>query len=119
MEDNSHAGHGAAVLLDIGGDVGAAVVVVPAGLVGVEIEARPAGESGHHGHDHGDGHGQHHHLPHVGVVARSAPDGSVVHSAVFGELPAGSYELYERPAGPVRLGLVVTGGSVTEAVWPV
>lgn len=109
MEDNSHAGAGAAVLLDIGGDVGAAVVVVPVGLVGTEIEARPVGGSGHH----------HHHLPHVGVVARSAPDGSVVHSAVFGELPAGSYELYERPAGPVRLRVEVTGGTVTEAVWPV
>lgn len=108
MEDNAHAGRGTAVLLDIGGDVGAAVVVVPAGLVGVEIEARPAGSPGPH----------HHHFPHVAVVARPAPDGSVVHSAVFAELSAGSYELYERPAGPVRLRLAVTGGSVTEAVWP-
>lgn len=105
MEDNAHAGRGSAVLLDIGGDVGAAVVVVPAGLAGVEIEARPVGRHVHH-------------LPHVAVLARAAPDGSVVHSAVFGELTAGSYELYERPAGPVRLGLVVTGGAVTEAVWP-
>ena len=111
MEDNAHAGRGTAVLLDIGGDVGAAVVVARAGLVGVEIEARPVGSG-----DHGAGH--HHHLPHVAVVARPAPDGSVVHSAVFAELPAGSYELSERPAGPVRLRIAVTGGSVTEAVWP-
>jgi branched-chain amino acid aminotransferase len=45
------------------------------------------------------------------VVARPAPDGSVLHSAVFGELAAGSYELYERPTGPVRLRLTVTGGA--------
>ena len=106
MEDNRHAGQGP-VLLDIGGDVGAAVVLVPAALAGTEIEARPIGA----------GHGVRH-LPHVGVVARPAPDGSVRHSAVFGELPAGAYELYQRPAGPVRLRLTVTGGAVTEAAWP-
>lgn len=120
MEDNTHAGQGP-VLLDIGGDVGAAVVVVPAALLGAEIEARPAEGSGraHHDHDHDPhGHDHHHHLPHVGVVARPAPDGSVVHSAVFGALAAGSYELYQRPDGPVRLRVAVTGGTVTEAVWP-
>jgi hypothetical protein len=106
MEDNAHAGQGP-VLLDIGGDVGAAVVVLPAALAGVEIEARRAGADADQ------------HFPHVGVVARPLPDGSVAHSAVFGELPAGSYELYERPAGPVRLRLAVTGGAVTEAIWPV
>jgi hypothetical protein len=105
VEDNAHAGTGS-VLLDIGGDIGAAVVVLPAALAGREIEARPLGTE------------LPHHLPHVGVVPRPAPDGSVVHSAVFAELPAGSYELYERPEGPVRLRLSVTGGEVTEAVWP-
>jgi hypothetical protein len=104
MEDNSHAGQGP-VTLDIGGDVGAAVVVAPAALAGVEIEARPVGRHMHH-------------LPHVGVVARTAADGSVVHSAVFGALRAGVYELYQRPAGPVRLRVSVTGGAVTGAVWP-
>jgi hypothetical protein len=103
-EDNGHAGHGP-VVLDIGGDVGAAVVLVPAGLVGSEIEARPVGRTVAH-------------LPHVGVVARPAPDGSVVPSAVFGALAAGEYDLYQRPAGPVRVRVAVTGGAVTEAVWP-
>ena len=37
---------------------------------------------------------------------------------VLGELPAGTYELYVRPAGPVRLRLTVTGGAVAEAAWP-
>lgn len=110
MEDNAHAGAGTAVLLDIGGDVGAAVVTVPAALTGAEIEARPVGGSES---DHG-----HHHLPHVAVVPRPAPDGSIVPSAVFAALTAGEYDLYERPAGPVRLRVVVAGGVVTEAVWP-
>ncbi len=127
MEDNSHAGQGA-VVLDIGGDVGALVIVAPASMDGVEIEARPIGSTepvhGHqqHGHDHG--HDHHHgpgsstHLEHVAVLARPLPDGEKVYSAVFAGLTAGTYELYERPAGPVRLTVSVTGGAVADAVWP-
>lgn len=157
MEDNSHAGQGA-VVLDIGGDVGALVIVAPAELEGVEIEARPLPElvpgldrdpgpgpdhghgpgggraheadhghghghgpdGGHdHGHDHGHGHSPGSgHLVHVAVVPRPVPGGRQVHSAVFGALPAGTYELYERPAGPVRLTAEVRGGAVTDATWP-
>ena len=145
MEDNSHAGQGS-VVLDIGGDIGALVVTMPATLAGVEIEARPVGpEPGHpaagpghgpgpapdhdhgHGHGHGpsDGHGPDHghdhgpgHLEHVAVIARPTPGGDRVHSAVFAALPAGTYELYERPAGPVRLTVDVRGGAVATATWP-
>lgn len=149
MEDNSHAGQGA-VVLDIGGDVGALVIRMPADLLGVEIEARPAGAGdradgpdhrhdpahdhrhGHgHGHGHGhDGHGHDHDghdhdghghghgkLEHVAVLARPLPQGGVLHSAVFPALRAGEYELYQRPAGPVRLSVEVRGGSVTDAIW--
>lgn len=105
MEDNSHAGQGA-VLLDIGGDVGALVLAMPAALAGAEVEARPVDRPAPH------------HLPHVGVVARPLPAGGTRPSAVFPELPAGTYELYQRPAGPVRLTVAVAGGSVTEADWP-
>lgn len=72
-----------------------------------------------HAHDHADD-GHAHPAspwPHVAVVARRAPIG-IVHSAVYPELSTGSYELYERPAGPVRMVADVVGGSVTEAVWP-
>ena len=41
-EDLSYAGQGA-VLLDIGGDVGALIVHMPAELAGTEIEICPAG----------------------------------------------------------------------------
>ena len=103
-EDNAHAGRGASVLLDIGGDVGAAVVAVPAALLGAEVEARPVGAG---------------HPPvHAGVVARPLPGGEPRPSVVLGELPAGTYELCVRPDGPVRLRLTVTGGAVAEAAWP-
>ena len=103
-ENNAHAGRGASVLLDIGGDVGAAVVAVPPALLGAEVEARPVGAG---------------HPPvHAGVVARPLPAGGRLPSVVLGALPAGRYELYVRPDGPVRLRLTVTGGAVAEADWP-
>jgi hypothetical protein len=122
VEDNSHAGQGS-VVLDIGGDIGALVITMPAALEGVEIEARPLGvEAGHdhdpgHDHGHGDGH-HHHHFEHVAVVPRPTPAGEKIHSAVFAGLSAGTYELYERPAGPVRLTVEVRGGTVATAIWP-
>jgi hypothetical protein len=137
MEDNSHAGQGA-VLLDIGGDVGALILRMPRRLLGVEIEARPIdlrkrSDGSHHhvdGHDHphthphahgdGAGHdGAHHHLPHVAVIERPlAGSNQTYPTAVFSELLHGRYELYERPAGAVTLTVDVQGGEVTEVRWP-
>ena len=101
--ENPHAGQGP-VLLDIGEDVGAVVVTMPPDLDGIEVEARRVD--------------QNHHPPlHVGVVGRPLGH-AVVHSAVFGGLKEGSYELYERPHGPVRLTVHVAGGEVTYTQWP-
>lgn len=132
MEDNSHAGQGA-VLLDIGGDVGALILTMPAALAGEEIEIRPlaardsapahahseAHSESHSGaHSHGHSHGEaHNHLVHVGVVGRPIA-GELIHSAVFSALPEGQYELYVRPDGPVMLTETVRGGEVTMADWP-
>ncbi|HTZ43914.1 MAG TPA: hypothetical protein VMB79_08610 [Jatrophihabitans sp.] len=102
MEDNSHAGQGS-VLLDIGGEIGALVVTMPAALAGHEVEARPVPGPGP--------------LRHVAVLGRPVT-GGVRHSAVFGELAEGEYELYLRPDGPVRLTVRVCGGRVVEAAWP-
>lgn len=93
------------MVLDIGGDVGALVVLMPTGLGGVEIEihqlaADPSAPRSH-----------------VAVVGRPA-GGQTVFSAVFPELVAGRYELYERPAGSIALTVDVRGGEVTEAAWP-
>ena len=127
MEDNSHAGQGS-VLLDIGGDIGALVVTMPAELEGQEIEIRPVGQGRSDQHEPGRsvGHGPSHDHPHdhthdqlvhVGVVGRPA-DGQLIHSAVFGELTEGRYELYIRPDGPVQLTVEVIGGQVSQADWP-
>ena len=102
--ENPFAGQGS-VLLDIGDDIGALVVSMPASMVGVEVEVRPAGADV-------DGH-----YPHVAVVARPVGE-DVVPSLVYGDLTEGSYELYEKGGGPVRLRATVAGGSVTEAEWP-
>lgn len=120
-EENPFAGQGA-VMLDIGGDVGALVVEMPADLVGVEVEIRPAGSvtDRGHGRDHGDDHGGHHggdHHPHVAVVARPAGN-TLVPSLVFPELTKGDYELYVKPDGQVRITARVTGGEVAHATWP-
>ena len=103
-EDNSHAGQGA-VVLDIGGDIGALIVSMPSEMEGIEIEICPAGSrpAGH--------------VPHVAVVGRPTANG-VHHSAVFPELPQGAYDLNERHRREVALTVVVTGAEVTTAQWP-
>lgn len=136
-EDHSAAGLGT-VMLDIGGEIGALVVTTPAALDGAEIEIRPTGDTpyadptawsaaggspgGTADHVHADGstHAQHAAGPrllHVAVHRRRAA-GNAVWSAVFPELHEGTYDLYLRPDGPVRLSVVVRGGAVTQRAWP-
>ncbi len=128
-EENPHAGKGSSVLLDIGDGIGAIVVTLPADLDDLEIERRPVGEhtpppehegvASGHGHGYGYGHGHAHGAyPHVAVVPRPSPEGRVIHSAVFPDVPEGRYELYVVPAGPVRLTVAVRSGEITEAAWP-
>jgi hypothetical protein len=124
--ENPFAGQGA-VLLDIGGEIGALVVTMPGGMVGTEVEIRPVGGEGphrhgheHRHHDHGHGHEHDHdeHLAHVAVVNRPVGDGHVP-SLVFPELATGRYELFEKGDGEhVVLAADVTGGEVTTLAWP-
>ncbi len=132
--ENPHAGQGP-VPLDIGGDVGALVVTVPADLADLEVEIRPAGatagrpgsgEQHTHHHDHAEHdhpHGSHTHehapspFPHVGVVGRPTPAGTV-HSLVYPAVAAGEYELCPMPGDEVVLTATVAGGRVTELEWP-
>lgn len=137
-EENPNAGEGA-VVLDIGGDIGALIVEMPAQMEDLEVEIIPTGtdartvvannDHNHSDHDHATptthSHGEagehtHEHgaPPHVAVVARPAPDGSTIHSLVYGELSEGTYDLYVRPDGPVRLTASIVGGQVTELRWP-
>ncbi len=103
--ENPFAGQGS-VLLDIGGDIGALVVSMPREMLDLEVEIRPV--------DTPDD-GRHH--PHVAVVDRPTPVGPMP-SLVFGELREGSYELYAKGGGPVRLTATVRGNEVTELSWP-
>jgi len=114
--ENAWAGQGA-VLLDIGGDVGALVVAMPAATVGLEVEIRPLDDDHVRAHAHAHEHA-HAHLAHVAVVSRPVAEGQVP-SLVFGELADGRYELFEkgRPDDVALLATVV-GGQVTSAVWP-
>jgi hypothetical protein len=120
--ENAWAGQGA-VLLDIGGDIGALVVTMPESTVGLEVEIRPLDGQHVHGHGHAHAHGHahghaHEHLAHVAVVVRPVADGSLP-SLVFPELGSGRYELFEkgRPDA-VALEVEVVGGAVTSADWP-
>jgi len=104
--ENPWAGQGA-VLLDIGGDIGALVVQMPAEMLDVEVEIRPVeGEARAPGHH-----------PHVAVVARRVRNGTVP-SLVYPELSTGTYELYEKGTDRVELTARVEGGLVTRATWP-
>ena len=103
-EDNSHAGQGA-VLLDIGGDVGALVVTMPAAMLGEEVEV----VTGHEPPGH--------HRPHVAVVPRPLAGGRVP-SLVFPGLVEGSYALVPKGTDDVHLRVDVRGGEVTTAAWP-
>ena len=118
---------------DIGGDIGALVVTMPAWMEDLEVEIVPSGTDTRHSHPHTHAGSHHHHHepgvdrahshsagapPHVAVVPRPAPDGSTVHSLVYGELTGGTYDLYVRPDGPIRLTAEVVGGRVTELDWP-
>ena len=107
-QENPFAGQGA-VMLDIGGEIGALVVQMPREMVGVEIEIRPAGA-----HRLPSAHTHH---PHVAVVERQAPGGPVP-SLVFGELKAGSYQLHHKAGEEVLATATVRGNAVTEMAWP-
>jgi hypothetical protein len=129
--ENPHAGTGA-VVLDIGGEIGALVISTPGLPVGVEIEICPAGRrrdrpddgrgwwDGEWRHVHAPGSGGHAHgsaWPHVGVVARRTATG-VERAAVFPGLREGRYELWLRPHHPTALTATVRGGTVGRVEWP-
>ena len=54
--------------------------------------------------------------PHVAVVARPAPGGTV-YSAVFPGLRTGRYDLWLRPDEPTGMTVTVTGAQVTTVSW--
>jgi hypothetical protein len=114
--ENAWAGHGA-VVLDIGGDIGALVVTMPESMIGLEVEIRPL--DGQHGHAHRHSHvHSHEHLAHVAVVARPVGEGQLP-SLVFPELESGRYELFEKGRSEsVAMVAAIEGGAVVTVGWP-
>ena len=112
--ENPWAGQGA-VLLDIGGDIGALVVTMPPSMVDVEVEIEPVAPTKLEGPRSPGAVADA--RRHVAVVARPTQAGAVP-SLVFPELEQGTYALAVKPAGPVVLTVEVRGGQVSTVDWP-
>ena len=119
--ENPHAGQGA-VMLDIGGDIGAVVVTMPVEMVGQEVDILAEGEDVAAGVDHDQSHGHGHghgHRPHVAVVRRPVPGSSdEIPSLVYPEVREGRYRLLMKGTAVVVMEVDVVGGLVTTAEWP-
>jgi hypothetical protein len=98
-----HTADGGAVVLDVGGDVGAVVLIADESARGLEIEISRLDET--------SGTRQH-----VAVHPRFLGT-RVVHAAVYPDLVEGDYLLWG-PEGDAVLSVTVTGGTVTEVAWP-
>ncbi len=92
------------MVLDIGGDLGAAVIYTGRSLGGSELEIRPLGHPWQG--------------VHTGVRQRDLPD-EVCFAAVFGSIPAGTYQLRVKGTDtePI-MAIEIAGGGIAEATWP-
>jgi hypothetical protein len=90
------------VVLEIGEDVGALIVHAGSELHGLEMEISPADDDGHRSHKE--------------VLERDA-GGKPAYTAVFDQLPAGTYTLWSEGVARVR-GVSVAGGQIAELTWP-
>jgi hypothetical protein len=89
------------VVLEIGEDVGALIVHADPKLHGLEIEISPAEDDARRSHKE---------------VLERAAGGESAYTAVFDQLPAGTYTLWSEGAARVR-GVKVDGGHVAELNW--
>jgi hypothetical protein len=90
------------VVLEIGEDVGALIVHADREMHGLEIEISPAEDDGRRSHKE--------------VLERDA-GGQSAYTAVFDQLPAGTYTLWSEDVARVR-GVDVAGGQIAELDWP-
>lgn len=93
--------HPEAVVLDIGGDLGALIVHTDAGLLGVEVEISACGQD--------------HSRTHKDVLEREI-NGRPAYTAVFDKVREGSYTLWVHDVARSR-DVVVSGGSISELDW--
>jgi hypothetical protein len=90
------------VVLEIGDGLGALIVHADPGMHGVEIEISPAEQDERRSHKE--------------VLERDA-GGESAYTAVFDQLPAGTYTLWSEGVARVR-GVDVAGGQIAELDWP-
>ena len=90
------------VVLEIGEEIGALIIHADPEMHGLEIEISPADDDGHRSHKE---------------VLERGSGGTPAHTAVFDQLPAGTYTLWSEGVARVR-GVAVTGGQIVELRWP-
>jgi hypothetical protein len=91
-----------AVVLEIGGRIGALVLRVPDSLAGCEIEISPAAEPARRTH---------------ALVRPRHVAGGISHAAIYERLPPGEYTVW-REAGRPAAAVTVAAGRVTSFDWP-
>ena len=93
--------HPEAVVLDIGGGLGALVIHWDASQIDTPIEISPTGQDAERQHQH--------------ILERPMPE-TTFYAAVFSSIPAGGYTLWV--GGEVRArGVEIASGEVTELHW--
>lgn len=103
---HAHARHAArthpeAVVLDLGGDVGALILYTDPSMLGVEVEISACGQDDRRSHKE--------------VLEREI-NRQPVYSAVFDDVRAGRHTLWLHDIARAR-GVVVAGGAVAEIDW--
>ena len=99
--DAAHRPHEEAVVLELGGELGALVVYTDASLLHTEIEISADGSDDERSHKD---------------VLERVVAGRSLYAAVFDRLPAGTYTLWHDDVARMR-GATVAGGSVAELDW--
>jgi hypothetical protein len=97
----AHRPHEEAVVLELGGELGALLVYTDAALLHTEIEISADGSD--------------HERSHKDVLERVVA-GRSLYAAVFDKLPVGTYTLWHDDVARTR-GATVTGGAVEELDW--
>jgi hypothetical protein len=93
--------HPEAVVLDLGGDVGALILYADPSMLGVEVEISACEEDDRRSHKE--------------VLEREI-NGEPAYSAVFDNVRAGRHTLWLHDVARER-GVIVTGGAVAEIDW--
>jgi len=100
LDDPSYPG---SVVLELGADIGALVIYTGADQLGREIEISPVGSSPGR-------------RTHAAVRERRA-NGCIRYGALYPELPAGHYMIWQDATTAVGM-IRVPGGAIAEFAWP-